>query len=384
MKSKAILMTLAMMSAALAGCTGSDGVTEIDDETLQQLFDDNIQDFMNNTSIIVNQEIHYHNNTTTIVDDGDYSSSVVNEYNNTTNIDGGEVLNNYEQNDYSNTNYSLGSSGASFGEGVNGTSSGYGMMFVAHLEFTAMDLFPEYQEAEDPQNNSFSYDYAYYDYLTNSYRNDTFTFSCSVFYVVGSQSNNGSVSYWMDSDNYYNAWEQMYNSTIADMLNSASNDNNVRNICHGPFVQPIASASDGLDIDFLTIDIPAGYAIQYIQYDGDHTAFGCESIQNVPWCDEAGNYYQFTNTLFWNWSAGPTPYYTQETLYGGWDNLSVEFSLDLSSYQGTCRDANGNYLYDENGNYLQCDYDYGQRSVWPSSTYDFTLYYRFVPVIPVE
>ena len=39
---------------------------------------------------------------------------------------------------------------------------------------------------------------------------------------------------------------------------------------------------------------------------------------------------------------------------------------------------------DENGNYLQCDYDYGQRSVWPSSTYDFTLYYRFVPVIPVE
>ena len=34
MKSKAILMTLAMMSAALAGCTGSDGVTEIDDERI--------------------------------------------------------------------------------------------------------------------------------------------------------------------------------------------------------------------------------------------------------------------------------------------------------------------------------------------------------------
>ena len=73
MKSKAILMTLAMMSAALAGCTGSDGVTEIDDEALQQLFDDNIQDFMNNTSVTVNQEIHYHNNTT--VDDSDNSVS---------------------------------------------------------------------------------------------------------------------------------------------------------------------------------------------------------------------------------------------------------------------------------------------------------------------
>ena len=32
MKTKALLMTIAMMSAALAGCTGSDGVAEIDDE----------------------------------------------------------------------------------------------------------------------------------------------------------------------------------------------------------------------------------------------------------------------------------------------------------------------------------------------------------------
>ena len=32
MRDKAILITIAMMSAALAGCTGSDGVAEIDDE----------------------------------------------------------------------------------------------------------------------------------------------------------------------------------------------------------------------------------------------------------------------------------------------------------------------------------------------------------------
>ena len=86
MKTKAILMTLAMMSAALAGCTGSDGVTEIDDETLQQLFDDNIQDFMNNTSVTVNQEIHYHNNTTV----NNYETT--NEYNNTTSVDGGMTV----------------------------------------------------------------------------------------------------------------------------------------------------------------------------------------------------------------------------------------------------------------------------------------------------
>ena len=98
MKSKAILMTLAMMSAALAGCTGSDGVTEIDDETLQQLFDDNIQDFMNNTSVTVNQEIHYHNNTTV----NNYETT--NEYNNTSNVDGGEVTNHNTDNSVNNFN----------------------------------------------------------------------------------------------------------------------------------------------------------------------------------------------------------------------------------------------------------------------------------------
>lgn len=80
MKTKALLMTIAMMSATLAGCTSSDGVAEIDDETLQQLFDDNIQDFMNNTSITVNQEIHYHNNTT--VDSADNSVTTDNSITN--------------------------------------------------------------------------------------------------------------------------------------------------------------------------------------------------------------------------------------------------------------------------------------------------------------
>ena len=79
MRDKAILMIIAMMSAALAGCTGSDGVAEIDDATLQELFDDNIQDFMNNTSVTVNQEIHYHNNTT--IDSSDNSMTTDNSVN---------------------------------------------------------------------------------------------------------------------------------------------------------------------------------------------------------------------------------------------------------------------------------------------------------------
>ena len=90
MKTKALLMTIAMMSATLAGCTGSDGVAEIDDETLQQLFDDNIQDFMNNTSVTVNQEIHYHNNTT--VDSVDNSVTTDNSITNNNGSGSGSQL----------------------------------------------------------------------------------------------------------------------------------------------------------------------------------------------------------------------------------------------------------------------------------------------------
>ena len=383
MKSKAILMTLAMMSAALAGCTGSDGVAEIDDETLQQLFEDNIQDFMNNTTVTVNQEIHYHNNTTTIIDDGDYSNSVVNEYNNTTNVDGGEVINNYEQNDYSNTSYSLGSGGASFGDGVNGTSSGYGMMFVAHLEFTAMDVFPGYEAPGNPRDNNFSYDYGYYDYLTNTERNDTFTFPCSVYYVVGSQSPNGTngssnqVSYWEDTSNYRNAWEQMYNSTVSDLLQDAAITPLVRSICEGSFATPLAVGSDEIYFEFLTIDIPIGYAIEYVQYNGLHTYTGCpDQLSYHPYrCDQAGDYYPTSTSVFWNYDEGPSPTDRGE-LYGGWENTSVEFSLRIDTQRGSCYDSSYNYIG-------QCDYDVGYQSVWPTSEFDFTLYYRFVPVMPV-
>ena len=372
MKSKAILMTLAMMSAALAGCTGSDGVAEIDDETLQQLFDDNIQDFMNNTTVTVNQEIHYHNNTTTIIDDGDYSNSVVNEYNNTTNIDGGEVVNNYEENDYSNTNYSLGGHGVSFGEGVNGTSSGNGLMFVTHLEFTAMDLFPDY-ETIDYRGNSFSYEYEYYDYLTNDYRNDTFDLDCISFYIVGSQSNNSSsqVSYWADNNNYWNAWSNEYNITIADLLQEAAGQHAVRAICDERYIaaNPLADGTSTYSHNFLEVDIPVGYAIRYIQLDSLHTWYGCSGPSRYSSCYEADYHENHSTDEFYTFSEGVNPRYSQ--LYGGWENITISFDLKLLN--------EGEYYGNSNfGSY------FGTFSVWPSSEYSFTLYYEFVPVIPVE
>ena len=377
MKTKAILMTIAMMSAALAGCTGSDGVAEIDDATLQELFDDNIQDFMNNTSVTVHQEIHYHNNTTV----NNYETT--NEYSNTTNVDGGEVVNNYEENDFSNTRYNLGSGGVSFGDGVNGSVTGSSLMFVAHLEFTAMDLFPGYEAPGSPQDNSFTYDYEYYDYLTNADRNDTFSFPCSVYYVVGSQSSNGTngssnqVSYWEDTSNYYDAWEQMYNSTVAQLLHDAAITPTIRSVCEGAFATPLAVASDGLYFEFLSIEIPVGYAIEYIQYNGFHYFYGCSSYVsgNIYQCDSEQDYRNQYVELFYDHDEGPSPAQSNE-LYGGWENTSVEFSLEFSSSLGSC--------YDEDGHYFECYRDIGMYSIWPTSEYDFTLYYRFVPVIPVE
>jgi len=371
-KMNAIAMTLLMIASALAGCTSGDpdgdGTSGIDMEILNEMIDDNLQDFINNTSVTINQEIHYHNNTTYIVDDGTYQDIVNNNFNNTTNVDGGEVENNnYDQ---SETTWNIG--GASFGEGVNGTTSGGGMMFVAHLEFTGLDLFPDYQLPDDPQNNDFTYTYTYYDYMTNSERTDTFTYPCSVFYVVGSQSSNNSsqVSFWQDDSNYYNAWDQMYNSTIADMFYEAGHAISIQQVCNDQFTgeMPLADGTDGWNYNFLSIDIPEGYAIQYIQLEHSHRYFGCSAALYYSDCTDHENHYWRDTSISYNYSMGQSPN-SQDYLFGGWDNLTIDFSFNFEKYWH----AGMNEFY-----------GHGYFSIWPTSEYEFTLYYRFVPVVPVE
>ena len=380
MRAVAIPMILLMLRASFAGCTSGDpdgdGTSGIDMEILNEMIDDNLQDFITNTSVTINQEIHYHNNTTYIVDDGTYHDIVNNNFNNTTNVDGGEV----ENNNYAQSENTWNIGGASFGEGVNGTTSGGGMMFVTHLEFTALDLFPDYNPPADPQDNDFTYTFTYYDYLTNSERTDTFDFSCSVFYLVGSQSNGSSnqVNYWEDSSNYYNAWEQTYNSTIADLLYEAAWTSTVRSLCEGSMPIPLGRASLGYNYQFLTIDIPEGYAIEYIQYLGQHSFFGCWDRLDYPnRCDGENEFTTHSITEYWNVSEGPD-LRSSNYLYGGWENISVDISLRIDTYSGNCFNTNGNTIEGS------CEYDYGPYSVWPTSEYEFTLYYRFVPVIPIE
>jgi len=391
---KATLMALVLASSALAGCTGDPdggGGDEIDSDALQDLFDEHFQDFINNTTITVIN--NYHNNTTYVIDDSQYNDITNNDYNNTTTVEGGEVINNYNDYDNSNTSYNFG--GASFGEGVNGTVSGGNMMFVAHMEFSAQDLFPAWYIPGD-RNNTFDYYWEFYDYLTNSWTNGTFTYSCGEFYLIGSLSNGSTfqVSYWEDSGNYWDAWDNEYNSSTADLLASAASDILVREACdenHSPDGH-IWNGNGGPheQLSFFSIEIPVGYAIQYIQLDTEHRWFGdanrcdpgddtedCENYGTSGWNGSGGDSSSVWHSypIQYRWSEGPNPG-AAEDYYGGWENITVD--IGFKSYIENCCTSSWltGYYTDFSG-----DTHY---VVWPSSQYIFTLYYQFVPVMPVE
>ena len=383
-----------MMTSTLAGCTGGDPDSDggIDSDAVNELIDQNLQDFINNTTITVNQEIHNHYYNNTSLTSNDYTV----ENNNTTVNEGDSIVNEGDDNnlnEWSNTSYNLG--GAEFGNGVNGTVySGSNMMFVAHLEFTAQDLFPNhFTEPAGDRDNSFTYSWSYYDYLTNSNRTDSFSFICEEFYLIGSQSNNTNdqVSYWEDSSNYWAVWYYEYNSTIADLLDSAANDVNIEIICNENYVPaggPIKFGNFGDDpINFFSISIPQGYAIEYIQVDTSHEYYGeeqgytCYRYQmqyeynndSNAYCWNAESYEDVATSLQYNYSQGPDPN-QRGTYFGGWENITVDFNLRFSE--------GWNSNYDEY--YGDGSFGNSRTAVWPTSTYEFTLYYNFIPVIPVE
>jgi hypothetical protein len=360
MRAVAIPMILLMLSASFAGCTSGDpdgdGTSGIDMEILNEMIDDNLQDFINNTSVTINQEIHYHNNTTYVVDDGDYSSTTINEYNNTTINEGDETsTNNYQtDNDYSSSNYSLGGSVV----GVNGTTGG--IMYMIDMTFTIDDLIPQPEPAPDYRNNTINYAYTYYDYLTNSERTDTFVIQCSDYYLVGSQSANGSfeVSYWNDSSNYWDAWLDQYNQTIANMLQEAAydyylwngdNDYHVRATCDEDYLQDTLTVNQ---LVVLEITIPQGYA------------FDCASGYDDYW----GMEYLYTQSPGedeWDSVWGNSAYGLSKNVYG--DSWACRSGF-VGGLEETTMTLMGN-------SYLQMDYD-GQ--------YRYVIYYQLIPVVNVE
>lgn len=366
-KMNAIAMTLLMIASALAGCAGGDpdgdGDYGIDTDTLNQMIEDNLQDFINNTTVTVNQEIHYHNNTTYIIDDSQQTDVTNHNYHNNTTIDGGEVNNFHENNDYSISNYTLGSSGV----GGNGT---YGIIYMVDITFRIEDVLPTAEPEPDYRNNTIDYQYEYYDYPTNSNREDIFTIQCSDFYLVGSQSENYTmeVSYWEDSDHYWNAWVDIYNQTIANMLQQAAYDYyewpdenydyHVRIACDENYNQETSTYSD---LVLAEITIPEGFAFACLMR---NTGYGQShpSEQLYRWTETyTVNGSTTEATGIWesyHWSSDQT----KKRIYG--DDYYCYWGMVAGDSETTLT-VSGHYDIDMDADNL----------------YRFVMYYQLIPIV---
>ena len=326
------MMILIMMTSTLAGCTGGDpdggGNDNIDMDVLNQLIDDNLQDFVNNTTITV--ENHYHNNTT-----------IVNNDNSITNVSG------------------------SSSDSYNGNGTIGGEIQVIDLYFS-LDTLMDF-ESIDYRNNDFEYNYTYYDYLTNTYREDLFTMSCSNYYLVGSGNNSSTdiIPYWTYDSGYYTAWDTLYNNTIRDLLDSIANTDWLREIC---------------DESYYTGQNYYNNLLVYEIHLEEGTALQCM-------INHAGNSMQAE--WFWN----------EQTML--WDPSS-------STGDGDIITPGGNYLYYSTYNaapfltdmtYLSTNWNCYEglvggsedsilkihvNRIVPNYEYRFQLYYQLVPVTPVN
>jgi len=379
MQSKAALMVLVLLSGTIAGCTGDPdggGNDDFDSDSLQDLFDQHFQDFVNNTTITVNN--HYYNNTTYVVDDGDYSTTVVNEYNNTTINEGDETstnnYNNQTEYEYSELNYSFG--------GVAGGNGSGGMLYLLDIQFTLGDLMPNWTEI-DHRNNTIDYSYTYYDYLTNTDRTDVFTINCIDYYLIGSQSNGSSpqVSYWQDSSYYWDAWVDQYNQTIAHMLQNAANahyqdnatgisDYHVRISCDENYENYYGES----DLLLFEITIPEGVAISgfydnYFQglneYVWDHENYSSSYLGN--------NIYSHVGSGEMKWKEW---YYPRSYSYYNQEAFSVDFEFETMSWSYVY----GGWVGGDEGSVLSVSVN----NIYPGYEYRLIAYFTMAPVVPLE
>ncbi len=363
MKTRAVSMVLLMIASALAGCTSGDpdgdGEMGIDTDVLNQMIEDNLQDFINNSSVTVHQTIHYHNNTT-VVNNYDETN---NEYQNTTNVEGQDVINHYAN------NYSYGGIG-----GGNGSASN---LYLLDIQFNLSTLMPDGIEVIDHRNNTIDYQYQYYDYLTNSERTDNFTIQCNDYYLIGSQSQNGtSYTYWENQDNYFSAWENEYNQTIASMLQSAAfdyiwienaeNDYFVRAACDENYVY---GNGDNDNLLLFEIPIPEGLAIKSI-LDNYQEAEKCY----VWWYTDAdrrsdGSLDIDNDEMKWRTSYDPVDNRNENAFSTYYKFETISISYDYSSWIGGDEDSVLS-VYVNN--------------IFPDYEYRLVVYFEISSVVPLE
>jgi hypothetical protein len=200
---KVAFLTLVLISASLAGCTsGADGQAQVEltDDQVDDIMDEYFQDFVNNTTVTINDE--------------------------TSNV--------YYQN------------------GSISTQSNY---FIVDYTFTKSDLFAAPVEV-DHMNNTFEAIYVEYNVSTNQNTTYTYQLDCIGYYLVGIQTT--PVPYWENSANYDTAWANSYNSTIADLYQDYAYQTAVRWACDENY-NPNGSQTGSTEIlTILDITIPAG------------------------------------------------------------------------------------------------------------------------------
>ena len=335
MQKIAYALSLILLMLPLAGCSGTDTEVNVDlsNEEINDLIDENLEDVMNNTTVVVFQE--YHNNTT-----------VVNQYSNNT-------TNNMDQSGISTSTTTY---------NYNGTTS-ESEIFVLRVEWDWSDVVGSITLK---RNNNFTVDYSYYDYATNDDRTDTFTLPCSNYYDAPEQGSNSSENstppnFWQDNDDYYPWWDFLYNNTIRDLLNDYAYSNEVEAVCResGDEYKLIDSdnyymGNSAYDFSnapvFHEMTIPNGTAIKLIGIATVHTYTDSWNylVQTyVPWT---------VNGIYPNGCYGLSSivnfHYDECTDYfGGWEEIHLDFQL--------------------------------RGSVYPDSEFSFTMYYQMVPVTSV-
>ena len=219
MKAHAVTFALLMIASSLAGCTtaGTDGVPEVtlDDEDIETFLDDYFQDFVNNSSVVINQEIHYHNETT--VNEGDDSS--VRHY--------------------------------------NGSGLGAPSVYVLDMVIDSSLLSSEDgEEIPDYRNNTLTIQHEYYNHNTSEYRNDEFTILCSDYYLMPDP-------YWIDGNDYYIVWVYLYNETFAHIMDQYGNNGTLQETC-GASAMNAARNQDFIETFDIIIEIPEGHVLSCI------------------------------------------------------------------------------------------------------------------------
>ena len=306
-KMNAIAMTLLMIASTLAGCASGDpdgdDTSGIDMEILNEMIDDNLQDFINNTTIVVNN--HYHNNTT-VVNNYDETN---NEFSNTTNVEGQDVNNFYEQNDYSSSNYSIGNgSGESSIVKVMRVQQNYthdgDIINYNELDFIIDGVlqFPDIEYPVVAPNMSYNTNDGIYE----------FDFTCAEFRNAR----------WLDSYAWTSwLWEELNTSEghgIQDQI--AADIDNLE-------TEYDTYCGDGMTdgyFEIISLDIAEGEALSFIEWTNWDWIGKLNCLDGFEW-DFIG-YHVDDGELIGGWSDCTLTLLSSYQMYNNWDYFEIEDS----------------------------------------------------------